>query len=123
MGSLTYKPVSRMRAMISASAAIALGSVAVCAWSAGARAGDRSDDVLRYTINYADLDLATESGARTLYRRIVAAAHRVCPGESSRELSEVSASGTCREAAVARAMSEVHTRELALARAVHEPQS
>jgi len=121
MSSLTDKPVARMRALISASVAIALGSIVVCGWSAGARAGDRSNDVLRLTINYADLDVATESGARTLYRRIVAAAHRVCPGQDSRLLSERSASGTCRAAAIARAMSDVHTRELAMSHPTREP--
>jgi UrcA family protein len=37
------------------------------------------NDVPSVTVKYSDLNLATEEGSRALYRRLVAAAEKVCP--------------------------------------------
>jgi len=61
--------------MVSAAAA----AVLTAAWLAAAQPAHASDySVLTTTVKYGDLNLQSESGARTLYRRLQNAAERVC---------------------------------------------
>jgi UrcA family protein len=79
-----------------------------------ARASDAGTDVPRLEVKYSDLDLATEQGARTLYRRIATAARGVCPrGEGSiiPKMDEISR--TCINEAISRAVREVNSPRLA----------
>lgn len=52
-------------------------------------------------VSYADLNLAGETGARILEKRIAVAARTVCEIEDSRELALAEATGACRDQAIA----------------------
>jgi len=76
----------------------------------------RQDDVLRIVVRYDADSLATDGGARKLYRRLVNAAEQACPAQftGSRLLSH--AVQLCREQSVARAVQQIDNVHLA---AVH----
>jgi UrcA family protein len=71
------------------------------------------DAVPSAVVNYGDLNLATEAGARTLYQRLAVAAKQVCPIEEARSLGEVAQSHACRAEAIARAVRQVNSPQLA----------
>jgi UrcA family protein len=94
-----------------AAAVLALGLTV--AFAPVARA-DAAADVPKLEVSYTDLDIATEQGARALYRRISTAARQVCPqGEGSiiPKLNDISR--TCIRDAIARAVHEVNSPRLA----------
>ena len=94
-----------------AAAVLALGLTV--AFAPVARA-DAAADVPTLEVSYTDLDIATEQGARALYRRISTAARQVCPrGEGSivPKLNDISR--TCIRDAIARAVREVNSPRLA----------
>ena len=64
-------------------------------------------------VRYSDLDLTTERGSRSLYRRIQVAARQVCPVENIRDPEKMSAALKCQAAAVDRAVNDVHSPQLA----------
>ena len=70
-------------------------------------------------VKYSDLDLSTSEGARTLYKRITAAARMVCPYQDSRELALQAVGRSCREASIERAVRSIHNGELAAIRDEH----
>jgi UrcA family protein len=72
-------------------------------------------DVPSVTVNYADLNLSTDEGTNRLYSRIASAARAVCEREGSRDLATFAASRACESAALARAVSDVHSPRLAAA--------
>jgi UrcA family protein len=64
-------------------------------------------------VRYADLNLETTDGARTLYARISAAAERACGSEPShQELKMRSIYRACYEDAMNKAVMEVGSRQL-----------
>ncbi|MGA2191309.1 MAG: UrcA family protein [Steroidobacteraceae bacterium] len=63
-------------------------------------------------VKYDAQSLATENGARTLYRRLAAAARQVCPEESGRDLSRLAAARQCQEESIARAVRQIHNPRL-----------
>lgn len=84
-----------------------------------ARAGAPTENgqAPQVVVRYADLDLGSDEGALTLYRRIAAAARDVCPDDRSRQLRHAQAVRACRDEAVARAISAVGSPRLAAIRA------
>src|SRR5262245_11207313 len=58
---------------------VALVANAVGASVSYAEVPSPDDAIPQVSVNYSDLNLATEEGSRALYRRLVAAAERVCP--------------------------------------------
>jgi UrcA family protein len=92
---------------------VALGVAGVSAAAAPATAAPSA------VVHYADLDLATEQGARALYRRIAIAAETVCPAADNRDLAAAAESRSCREQAIARAVRDVGTPLLAAVYADH----
>ena len=70
-------------------------------------------------VKYSDLDLSTSDGARTLYKRISAAASVVCPYTDARELNLKAIGQSCREAAIEQAVRSIHNTELAAIRDEH----
>ena len=72
-----------------------------------------SDQVPSVVVSYSDLNLATTTGARALYKRISTAAHEVCPFEDSRMPSQMAYNHECRAAAVARAVRDINSPQLA----------
>jgi UrcA family protein len=66
------------------------------------------------TIVYYNLhDLATNQAVHTLYRRIMSAARRVCPGYDSQDLDAYAYSRACQRQAVAQAVHQIGNRRLA----------
>jgi UrcA family protein len=64
--------------------------VAACAFGALAQPASAADSRQRHAIvSYAQLDLASEAGAETLYRRLERAAERVCGNADHRRTSLV----------------------------------
>jgi UrcA family protein len=59
------------------------------------------------TVNYADLNLASQSGVATLYKRLARAADRVCGEHEGRSLREHAAFRECREASLNRAVQQI----------------
>jgi UrcA family protein len=99
-------------------AALAAGIVAACAAGVSAAATSAAD-APSVVVHFADLDLATPQGAQTLYRRITAAAWKVCPTTDRRDLAAVAQNRTCREQAIAHAVRDVGTPLLASVYAAH----
>lgn len=71
-----------------------------------------SDGIPTIAVKYDPQSITTESGARELYRRIVNAARQVCPDDDVRDLQRTAVARRCRDAAVARAVSEIHEPHL-----------
>lgn len=90
---------------------IALSVVAFAALAASSvtYAGDgvQEDAAPSLAVAYGDLDVKTEAGTRTLYRRLQSAARRVCPDTHSRDLAAAVAGRQCVRAAVSRAVQDV----------------
>lgn len=76
------------------------------------------DDAPAIVVKYDALSLSTEPGIRALYRRLEAAAHRVCDVESSRDLTSTTVAKNCREAALDRAVRQINNPRLAEIRMV-----
>ena len=81
-----------------------------------AQAATPDDEVPKVVVSYSDLDLSTPEGARVLYQRISLAAREVCPYQDAIEPSRLSKNHACREAAIERAVSSVHSAQLAAVR-------
>ncbi len=84
-----------------------------------AAAATPADEPPAVVVAYGDLDLGTDNGVHALYNRIAAAASRVCPPEDGRDLKRFFAFKSCREAAIARAVSEIKSPQLAALRDEH----
>jgi len=64
-------------------------------------------------VKFGDLNLNSAQGAATLYKRILAAARNVCPGdESDRQLGPISVRQSCTDEAVARAVRQINNTTL-----------
>jgi UrcA family protein len=93
---------------------IAVLAACVLAGSLGvAQAAAPLDDVPTVVVRYGDLDLSTQEGVQTLYKRISSAARQVCPSADPRSLRRFDDGRACRAAAIARAVSDVHSSQLA----------
>ena len=79
---------------------------------ANARAADDSEDARSVTLQYLSQDLETPQGASILYRRIRAAATRVCSPLESRALDRKALWDQCFNNAVANAVAAVHSETL-----------
>lgn len=94
-------------------AALALGGCLLAGALGVAQAAPKEDSVPTVAVAYGDLNLSSEAGSAELYRRIVVAAHRVCPMGDLRELGAFTAARACQAAAIARAVSGVDSPQLA----------
>jgi UrcA family protein len=97
----------------------ALACLAALAVSGAAVAATPTDSVPSVRVSFSDLDMSTEAGANTLYRRITSAARQVCPNQDTRDLALTTAAEHCQAQAVARAVSGIHSPQLALMFAAH----
>jgi UrcA family protein len=84
-----------------------------------AAAASPATDVPSVVVRYADLDLATDQGVRTLYTRIARAALKVCPDAPISDLNAVAQARTCQRQAIARAVRDVNRPMLAAVYADH----
>jgi UrcA family protein len=109
---------SSIRALLRASAA--LTACLIVGGSATAYAAAAPAPSVR--VNYHDLNLATERGTQALYERIVLAARRVCAVSDIRILAEVAAAQVCQAQAIAHAVRDVNSPQLAAIYSAHQPQ-
>jgi UrcA family protein len=70
-------------------------------------------------VSYGDLDLGSAQGIHTLYSRIATAAGHVCPFQDAKDLERVAYFKACRDAAIARAVGEIKSPQLAAVHAEH----
>jgi UrcA family protein len=96
-----------------------MAAFAASTLSMTALADSSTDAVPTAAVRYADLDLSTEQGANTLYRRIVSAARQVCDNSDNRDLQRFAASQRCQAKAIEHAVSDVHSTKLAMVLAAH----
>jgi UrcA family protein len=82
-------------------------------------AAPQAGDAPEVTVRYSDLNLSTTDGASELYRRISVAARQVCPDVYSRDLRTSVAGERCEANAVAKAVRELNSPQLALIYAAH----
>jgi len=93
-----------------------LGGLAGLAAAGGAAASPASSDAPTLVVRYSADALATDTGARTLYRRLARAAEQVCPAQPSVSRLVPEQVVTCRKQAIADAVNKIHNQRLA---AVH----
>ncbi len=82
MTSHTACSVTITRIVVAAFVAIAVGVPA-----SFAQTPMKDGEIPSVTVNYADLNLSTEEGSRTLYGRLVVAARQVCPDSADTALA------------------------------------
>jgi UrcA family protein len=112
---LHFRPSRRAGLRVAALAAGILAASVAGVSAAATSAADAPSVV----VHYADLDLATRQGAQALYRRIAAAARKVCPNTDQRDLAAMAQNRDCREQAIAGAVRDVGTPLLASVYAEH----
>ena len=96
-----------------------LGSLGVAQATTPDNSVTLNDEVPTVTVRYGDLNLATETGVRKLYQRLSVAAQEVCQTPDARSLALLSYSHTCRANAIARAVHEINSPQLAALHAEH----
>jgi UrcA family protein len=90
--------------------ALTFGLVGAASIGASEAATD-DRDVLKTTVRYASSELATDSGAQALYRRLTMAADHVCPNFSSSKFVSMEVR-RCREHAVRQAVLQIDNPQL-----------
>jgi UrcA family protein len=79
-----------------------------------------TDEAPSVRVRYDDLNLSSVAGTNALYQRIVKAARDVCPDAySSRDMDTRVASERCQAAAIAKAVRDVNSPQLAAIHASH----
>jgi UrcA family protein len=91
-------------------AVVATGFACATASADGAVAGHDASAVV---VRYHDIDTDSEAGALALYKRIEAAAGRVCGVAGERDLHLLRAARRCQEDAVTRAVAAIPSPKLA----------
>lgn len=84
--------------------------------SAPAMSATPAGQAPQVTVNYADLNLSTDAGARTLHARIERAARRVCVDNGTRGVEALARQRRCEASAVDAAVASIDSPRLA---AVH----
>jgi UrcA family protein len=90
-----------------------LGSIAGIMAAGGASAARLDSDGLSVVVKYSEQSLATDDGVYALYRRITAAANRVCPDAGTRDLGLKAKIEQCRNESIARAIRQIDNSRLA----------
>jgi len=104
----------------SALSRVAMLAACLLAGSLGvAHAAAPLDDAPAIVVSYSDLDLTSSAGVKTLYNRIEFAARQVCPFDGDMQLQRIAFARACRDAAVERAVAQVHSGQLAALSAGH----
>jgi UrcA family protein len=96
--------------MIARILALSVMSAAATLTQAGTPA---PDDVPTVRVHYQDLDLSTEHGAVTLYKRIEGAAKEVCPPTNTMSVHAMRLAQQCVASAIERAVADVNSPQLA----------
>jgi UrcA family protein len=85
----------------------------LCATASVAKAAD-TPSTASVVVRFHDLDLRSESGARTLYRRIASAVRQVCPETDSRRLGDKAAAWSCQRQALDQAVASINNPQVAM---------
>ncbi len=96
---------SRLLAAVAGLVIFAAGTAAVAADKDGVRTS---------RVNFADLNLATDTGSAVLYQRITWAARQVCSEGNSMDLATQMRVRKCEHEAVARAVNDLGSPRLAM---------
>ena len=110
----TRAAASRPRAAL-----LLLGGLAAIAGIGAAGAATADNDISSLVVRYDAHSLWTDDGANALYRRIVFAARKVCPDDSSRDLRLQHLTQVCRQQAVAQAIKQIDNPHIAAVHAAH----
>ncbi|HTD73145.1 MAG TPA: UrcA family protein [Steroidobacteraceae bacterium] len=89
-----------------------LVGLAAAGAAGAAEASAMPTDIPGIVVRFNSDMLATESGTRTLYRRLKSAAERVCPMETNTRLVNPRVQ-ECRQEAVTAAVNKIHNQRLA----------
>jgi UrcA family protein len=100
-----------------------LGGFAGLAAAGTAGASPASSDVPELAVQFNSDMLATDSGARALYRRLAHAAEQVCPPQPSSTWLVPAAVAKCREEAISGAVNKIHNQRLASVHAAYSSKS
>jgi UrcA family protein len=106
---ISMKSARSARQILATVVLLSLGGACV----ANANAATPRSDVPTVVVKYGDLNVATDAGAKALYRRIVLAARAVCPDADVRDFGVRTASMACQNAAISRAIASVPSAPLA----------
>jgi len=99
----------------SKSVAVAAGVLLACVFVlSSALAAEPDDEVRREDVKFQDLNLDNAAGVDALYKRIHAAAQRVCADSGQYDLGATSASVKCTKEAEARAIEKINLPALTL---------
>lgn len=96
------------------------GATSLCALQATANAA--ADALPARRVSYADLDISKPAGAKTLYRRIEAAARLVCEPDAGKDLGAAQRGRACIQQAIDSAVNRVDSvalSELHAAKVIH----
>ena len=74
-------------------------------------------DMPALTFHYSEAELATDDGAKALYRRIVKAAEQACPSVQTGTRLTTRSAHECREQAIDRTVQKINNPRLATVRA------
>ncbi|HWG68622.1 MAG TPA: UrcA family protein [Steroidobacteraceae bacterium] len=101
-----------MSTFIPKSALLLAGAIGYLMAAGTASAADPAGDPPSVVVRFSSDELTTDSGAHAVYRRLVAAAYKVCPqNDYSIWLSE--RVRACRAQAIARAVAQINSPRLA----------
>ncbi len=93
-------------------ALLAVATFGVALFAGGVHANEAVMDAQTVRVGYADLNLTTEAGAKVLYRRIHAAAVRVCGDADTRQLDMAAAAQACMDRAIVNSIRAVNNEQL-----------
>jgi|SRR5579864_2551623 len=97
------------------------GTAVLATMLAGTAWADDSAATIVRTVHvrYEDLNLSSQAGSERLYRRIANAAREACGEPDPRDLAGWSAARKCESLAVAKAVSDLNSPQLAMVFAAH----
>jgi UrcA family protein len=100
-----------------------LGGFAGLAVAGAAGASPASGDAPALAVRFSADMLATDSGAKALYRRLAQAAEQVCPSQPTETRIVPAEVVKCREQAITAAVNKIHNQRLATVHAAASSKS
>jgi UrcA family protein len=92
---------------------LVLGGLAGFSLAGAASAANTEGTARTLAVRYSESSLATDDGARVLYKRLAQAAERVCPSEPAFARLTTSSVLKCRQEALSAAVAKIHNQRLA----------
>jgi UrcA family protein len=88
---------------------VMLAAVSTTMLAGVSQAAGFDDTSAKQSVTYKDLDLNSDAGTQTLYRRIQRAANKVCGEADVRDLAGMNVRKTCRDRAISEAVAAVNS--------------